>query len=297
MKKPLILLSALLLVIFVIFSAIDRSEYVVEKKMWKIQQQLDVLGRYPGAMPAEKYENLAAMYQNLIKRYPKSSLLPQIYIKIGQVYTAKNDFVKARTNYSEVLQRFPQQRDSCSVALLSIGLTYEKEKKDAQALKTYRKIVTNYHLTDVGLSMPIYIAAYYRRLNKDAEAESAFREAEGFYLKATQENHNSLAGFNALRLLAETYLDQKKWDDAVKIFEKVLFDYSRSPYLDWKTAGSMIYSINAVSIKELKDHRRPIAFYQMFIEKQPGHPLNKVLKKVIVSLQDSKSGKKAEVKR
>jgi TolA-binding protein len=292
MKKSLILFPTALLAIFVIFSVIDRSDYVVEKRIWKIQQQFAVKSKY-GILSKEDSENLAAMYQGLIRQYPKSALLPQIYLHIGQIYVVDKDFEKARTNYAEVLRQIPQQKDLCSIALLRIGLTYEQEKKDVLALKTYQRIINNYSLTEIGLNMPLYMAGYYHRLNNDAETKNAFRQAERFYRKAVQENTGSSKGFNALRFLAVTYLVQKKWEDALKTFEKTLWDYSLSPYLDWKTAGSIVYSINAVSFFELKTPNQPIAFYQMFIEKRPGYPLNNFLKQVIVSLQDLKNGKKS----
>jgi len=290
MKISLVLLPALLFFIFVFFSAIDRSEYVLEKKMWKIQQQFTVEAQY-GILSKEKSEYLTTMYRNLIQQYPKSGLLPQIYIRIGQIYAVNKDFEKARTSYSEALQRFPQQKDLCSEALLDIGLTYEKENKVAMALETYRQVVKNYPLTDVGLNMPLYIANYCHRLNKDVEAQNAFQEAEGFYRNTAQENPNSSKGFNALRFLSVTYLDQEKWDDAVKIFEKILLEYIPSPYLDSKTTGSMVYLINVVSIEKLKKPGQPIAFYQMLIEKHPGYPLNKFFKDVIVTLQGLKNRK------
>ena len=295
MKKSLILLPSLLFIIFFIFSAIDPSDYVVEKKMWKIKQQFAALTLYSGALSKAESENLATMYQNLIRQYPESSQLPQIYMQIGQLYAGSNDFKEARMNYLKVLQYIPRQKYLCSSALMGIGLTYEKEKKDVQALTAYQQIVKNYPITHVGLSLPLYIANYYHRLGKDAEAQHAFKEAEGFYQKIVQENPDSLDGFNALRFLATTYLVQKKWDDVINTLGKTLLDYSRSPYLDWKTARAMIYSMTVVSIEELKRPNQAIIFYQMFIEKNPGHPLNKFLKKVIVSLQGLKNENKALV--
>src|ERR1035441_8957388 len=123
MKRSLILLPALLLVIFVILSVIDHSDYVVEKQMWKIQQQFAVKAQY-GILSKEESENLTAMYRNLIRQHPKSDLLPQIYMQIGQVYVVQKDFEKARTNYSEVLKIMPRQKDLCSKSLLGIGLSY-----------------------------------------------------------------------------------------------------------------------------------------------------------------------------
>jgi len=286
----MILLPALLLVIFVILSVIDRSDYVIEKRIWKIQQQFTVEARY-GILSSEESENLAAMYRSLVQEYPRSGLLPQIYLRIGQIYVVNKDFEKARTSFAVVLQQYPQRKDLCSMALLKIGLTYEQEKKDDMALRSYQRIINNYPQTEIGLNMPLYIAGYYHRLNKAAEAKNAFQDAEMFYRKAVQENPGSLKGYSALRFLALTYLVQKKWDVAVKTFEKALLDYSLSPYLDGKAAGSIIYSINAVSFFELKTPQQPITFYQMFIEKRPGYPLNNFLKKVIASLQDFKNGK------
>lgn len=297
MKKSLLLLPGILFVVFIFLSVIDHSDYALEKKMWRAQQQFTQLTRDPKSVPEKQFESLATQYQKLISQYPKSYLLPQIYLQIGQVYAVKGNFEKARTNFSEILKQFPNQKEICAAALFGIGSTYEKEMKEEPAVKTYQQIIKVYPVTNTGFNMPIYIANYYLKLNKNVDAAAALKEAERFYQQIILENPNSPASFNALRFLAATYLAQERWDDAVKTFEKILFDYARSPYMNWRIAQWIIGAINRVSIEKLKDLNRPILIYQTFIEKQPGHPLDKILKKILVSLQDLKNGKKAEVKK
>jgi len=289
-KKTLTIFLAVIAGIYLVLSLFDRGEYAVEKRMWRLKKQFSLLAQDPKAVPEKQFENVAEKYRKLARKYPKSAYAPAMLLQAGNVYMLNQDYVKAREAFQVVVEKFSDNDDAGAAALLGIGASYAGEKNLSQAVKTYRKIMAAYPLTDIGLNMPIYIANYYRQNGQNEEAQAAFVSAETYYQNIAAANTaNPRVRFDSQRLLAATYMAQKKWGAAVGIFESILLEYARSPYLNWRRAQLLIASINQLSIGQLNDVARAAAVYQKFIADNPGHPLNAVLQKMLAAFSQIKS--------
>ena len=106
MKKTLFIYLAILLGLFVILSVFDkRSNYIVEKKIWKIyQQQLDI-AKDPSVIPDRSFEKVINGYKDIIQNHPKSYLVPGLQIHVGEMYILRKDYERARTVFYEIIQR------------------------------------------------------------------------------------------------------------------------------------------------------------------------------------------------
>ena len=141
MNKTLKLLPSLMLIIFIILSLIDRSDYALEKKLWRFQRQISELAQEGRIVPGKEYEDMADRCQDLIQKNPHSYLLPQMYMLMAEIDMLKKDVDKARANYALVLERFPQQLDICAKALMAIGETYLAQRKWDEAIQFYQTFI------------------------------------------------------------------------------------------------------------------------------------------------------------
>ena len=298
MKKSLILFSGLLILLFISLSFLDSSDYVVEKRLWKIQKEFKELIRDPKIVPTQKYDEVNKKYLQVIKTFSNSRLVPQIYFQVGRVYLLKKEFAKSRESYQEVLNRYHENKSLSAEALFNIGKVYEEEGDKTKAIQVYRDIINQYSTTVIGLNAPIYLANYYLRIKDSAGSQVALREAVAFYKKVAAENPGKDFGLDALRLLSVTYLAQGNWGDSVQALREILLKSASTRYLTSSRSNLIIKSINTVSVSQLKDYDLPINIYQEFVDQNPSHPLTRYLVKVISALKkfkaDSKTIKKNE---
>jgi TolA-binding protein len=285
MKRALIVLSLTLLITHLTLSFLDKSEYAMEKQLWHIQKQFNEIARDPAAAPTQAFDNVSQQYQKVVAKYPHAKLTPDVYLQIGRVYFLKKDYEQARSFYLKIPQLFPEEKISVAKALFQSGLSYETEGKAEGALQVYQEIVKNYPLTDTGLNMPYYIAKYHDRLGHREATKTAFREAVAFYKKTIRDNEQSPLAFNAMRVLASIYLDQKEYETAVQLLGDILIEYPDLTFSNPQRADLIMKSINTVSAIQLKDYDLPINIYEKFLKKHPDHPFASYLTKTIESLK------------
>lgn len=288
MKKVLLVLIGILAGVFLLLSFLDKSDYAIEKKLWRIQKQFDQIAQDPRVVPDQKFESVARSYLSVIKQHPRSPLVKKIYLQIGRVYGLKKDFAKARENFQAVFNKYADDKEVAAEALMNLGITYEGEMDEKQAIATYKKIIDSYPTTDIGLNMPLYIVNYYLRVSKVNESNVALREAVSFYKDICRDHPKSIIEFNALRLLVTAYFAQKDWSQGVNTLGEVLLKYPSGQYMNVDRANLIIKSINTVAVTQLKDYDVAINIYQKFMSQNPKHPLNKKLQDMINALQELK---------
>ena len=284
MRKTLFALGGILAVLFVLLSLLDsRGDYVAEKMIWKVNQGLYNASLAPEAVPDNVYEQIASQYQQIIRDFPGSNLVPLAYIFLGRVYILKKDYGTARTELTHVLKKYPANEAICAEAVSVIGNSYELEGNWPEALKIYEKIKVDYPLTDLGLNAPLYIANYYVQNGHSVNAQNAFNDAIVYYTEISSKHPNSEIEYKSLQLLSNCYLMQKRWDEAVKVMGDILLKYPMT-----KMAMPLIQSINAVTLTHIKNFDIAIAIYQNFIEKNPRNPLDKTLQEMIAAFDELK---------
>lgn len=290
MKKLIIFYCSILLGLFFILSTLDRKgDYVIEQKIWKLsQQQVDIF-KDPLVVPEKAYEELISEYQKIINRYHYSHLTPRLYIRLGEIYILKKDYETARTIFQGIIDQYPQNRDLAAEALFHIGKTYEITQNWTEAKRIYDALRKEYPLTDVGLNIPVYIANYYRLHNDSAKLTEAYQSAVSHYIKIASEHDNTRIGMNALRHLSNCYLDQGRWNEAMGVLGNIIEKYAATGHLTIKNTDMIIKTINMVAAYRLKDYDAAIRLYQGIIQRNPQHPLEGYLTKVIDAFNQLKA--------
>ena len=289
MKKIILSFGSVLLGIFVGLSILDSgSEYAMEKKLWYAQKQFEIIARDPKSVPDKNFDELIARYEGIIRQHPDSDFTPKIYTKIGKIYIMRQNYVKARESYQEVLKRYPKNSFLCADALLNVGNSYRDEGNRSVALKTYREIQDRYPLTLSGINMPLFIADFYLREKNVTESANALRDAIGFYQKIAQEHPHTEWEFQARWLLSTTYFSQQKWDLGLQALGGLLQDFSNSEYMNRQSITNIIKTINTVAAVNMKSFDPAISLYKNFIAKNPDNRLNSFLQANIKALQELK---------
>ncbi len=282
MKKTLIIYIVILSVIFVILSFLGiKGEYAVEKKVWKLHKQYADILKDPNVIPDKTFEKVIRGYQRIIEQHPQSRLTQGIHFIIGRVYLLKKEYTTARAKFNEIVGLYPENQETQAQAFAAIGQSHELEKNWPEASKTYEQILKNYPLTPTGLGIPVYLANHHKKTNDYQKTMEAYERAVAHYASVAAQNPDSHIEYNALRYLANCYLEQKRWSEAINTLGKILEKYADAQHMNVKTADTIIKTINVVSSYQLKDYDAAINIYKNIISKKKDHPLNAYLQKMI----------------
>jgi tetratricopeptide (TPR) repeat protein len=282
MKRALIVFSLILVGLFAFLLLLGRKgDYVVEKKAWKLYQKHLDIAKDPAVIPDQTFEEVIAEYETIIQEYPGSRLTPGLRIRLGEIYSLKKDYEKARGVFEEIIKIYPNDQELSAEAIFKIGETYELNGDWAKASQTYTSIITQYPETETALGVPIYIAGYYKELNDYQKTMEAYEIAIRYYRQTASDYKGKKVGFTAIRLLSNCFLEQKRWGEAVETLADVLETYATSGFLTAKDIDMNIKTINIISAYEIHDYNAAISLYQGIIERNPKLPLSIYLQKVI----------------
>jgi tetratricopeptide (TPR) repeat protein len=92
----------------------------------------------------QKLSEALAVFQSIMQSYPKSGLVDETLINIGDVQTQMGKFADAVVSYDLLLKDFPESI-SLDRTLMKIGQVFQLGLKDStQAIATYKKILEQY---------------------------------------------------------------------------------------------------------------------------------------------------------
>ncbi len=285
MKKTLLSFIGVLVGLFFILTVLDlKGDYAVEEIIWNANKRLSEAARNPEVVPDKVFVQIADQYQKVISNYPKSKHAPIAHIFLGRVNLAKKDYETARQKFNVLFEKFPENKGICAEALSAIGSSYELQNNWPEALKVYERLKSNYPTTDLGLSVPLYIANHYAKNNQASDAQGAFSAAIAYYNKMAADNAETAVGLKSFQLLSNCYLAQKKWTDAVNVMGRILLKYP-SP----NVSVPMVKAVNAIVLTQIRDFDIAIQLYREFIDQNPESPLNKTLSEMIKAFEDLKT--------
>lgn len=292
MKKAYVVFLVILVGVFVVFTGLDyRGNYAAERRLWRINNKFAVAARDPKIIPEVTFGKIINEYNQFIKDYPDSTLVPVAHILIGRVYMIKKDYEKARNKYEEVVKLYHDKPTIAVEVVADIGRTYAMEENSTGVINTYKRVIQNYPGTQIGMQTPILLTKLYAVKGDAVRAEEAFNAGVAQYKKLMEENPDSRIEFDALRSLGTLYLTVNQKRKAVETFGKVLLKFPQRDYMTSNRVTTLIKTINTVSIIDLQDYDLPLSIYSEFIKVHPDHPFNPSFKDIIESLKLLKESK------
>ena len=289
MRRTITIFAGILVGLFLAFELLDqKSDFVAEKIMWKINKRFREVTKDTKIVPDAMFDRLYDEYSNFIERFEGSRYVPAAFMFQGQTLIHKKDYDKARNVFEGVISKYSDRPQIAVRAASEIARTYSLQKDDVNILATYQRILDRYPSTVLGLKVPLLIANYYADRNDLGATQKAFEDAAHHYKNLMDQYPNSQVEFNTMSSLAQCYLAQKKWKEAVDVYVVLLLKFSEPPYLDVSQAKQITKSINTISITQMKDYDLPVEIYQNFIDAHPHHPLNETLKEMMKSFKELK---------
>ena len=162
----------------------------------------------------QQYAESLATYQQLVKNYPTSTLLPSAYMGMAAVAEAKKDSTEAVVRYREVVAKFPDDAELSARAFFHIGtnLLAQKPPEYTAAIAAFKNIPTTHKLGDQAAYAIAW--AYADQGNQD-QANTQFEQV------AAQFPKSPLAA-DSLYRVGESDLTQKRYADAAGAFRRAL---------------------------------------------------------------------------
>ncbi len=169
--------------------------------------------------------NAVLYFQQLIKDHPKSELIPDAHLAMGEYYFEKHDISKAVTHYREMM-KFKTHR-AYPYAVYKLGWAYYNEtpKNDADAAALAKKSVAAFKLV---IRLSDKQTATFGRLNLRQEAikdlvmvwaETEDIDSAWAYFRTISEQESF---YDMLEKLGGIYVDQGRNEKAIEVYARLL---------------------------------------------------------------------------
>jgi outer membrane protein assembly factor BamD len=204
--------------------------------------------------------------RQVIDSFPKSFYAQRAKLAIADSYFKKGDegsMIIAASEYREFISLFPLS-PSASYSQFQIGMTYYKkvlkpgrdQSKTEQALIEFKKVITNYPLSDEAKQSEDKIKDCEERLAEHVLAigelyykRRAFKASTGRLLEILTEYPNYSKMDKVYFILGDSYFKWRKTEESVPYFRKLLTDYPQSKYV--KKATKRLEEIEKTELKSM----------------------------------------------
>jgi TolA-binding protein len=263
-----------------LLSGCVNDQYSMEKEFWQAQKQSEHIFKNPHATPPAQVNRVLKTLKLFSKDHPDSTLAIEAEFTIARIYTIKQQYEDARTQLKEIMKTFSTSQPVCAEALYMIGNSYQLEDKWPQALEEYKKIISKYPLTGRGISMPIYIAQYYKVKYQPDKMIAAYREAVEHYRGMAKTYTFSPLGLQAYRLIIESYIEMGEWKDVIDTYNSMLTIYKGKMPMD-----SLLLEMAVIYKKQLNDDVKAKESLEELLKQYPKSKLAPSAKKLLKELE------------
>jgi TolA-binding protein len=207
---------------------------------------------------------------SLVQKFPSSPLVPNAIYERGRAYIVMEDFKKGEADFNTVISTY-QSSPFVPQAMVQLGLLYYNLGENEKAIAEFKNVIEKYKSTPearyaltglrntyVDINDVEAYFAYARTLEGMGDVNMASKDsllytsAENLYMsgkydRAAESLGNYLNEFpngsfrqNAQFYLAETFMAQKKPDEALKLFTEIT-SQPNSPFMEQSlTSAAMI---------------------------------------------------------
>jgi TolA-binding protein len=260
-------------------SGCANDQYSLEKEFWQAQKQSDRIFKNPHATPPAQVNSVLKTLKIFSKAHPDSTLAVEAEFTIARIYI-KQEYESARAQLKEVMKTFSSSPPVCAEALYMTGNTYQLEDKWAPALAEYKRIISKYPLTGRGITMPVYIAQYYKVNYQPEKMVGAYREAAAHYQGLANTYTFSPLGLQAYKLITECYAAMNDWNEVIATYNTMLTVYKGKLAMD-----SILLDMAFIYKKQLNDDVKAKTTLEELIKQYPKSKFTQNAKSLLKELE------------
>ena len=123
----------------------------------------------------------------------------------------------ARERLEEVITRFPDEKEVTATAMQYLAASFEADGEWDRAVAEYYKLARDFPTTMYGMSALLHVADRYDTIGEAEAAASAYERAAAHYDRVILEFRGTPAEVAARRYLADTWIKQEMWEEAVNL--------------------------------------------------------------------------------
>jgi len=266
--------------IVLILVGCSSNRFKAEKLFWQAEKKASKItkGKLQEDLTDKDINKMISAYRKVVSSYPLESLAAQSQFVIANLYISQKEYDKALAELKSVIQNFSSRPKIASAAQFGRAEIFEKRGMTDEAITEYQKVVDLYPLTPLGLSTPLYISQYYKRLGDTEGQRKARRQAVRNYKKLIFDYADTEVATMVQNYLAQAYLQQEDWDEAIKVWDEIIIKHPDTP----QAIRSLITKAE-LRARELDDLEGAIKIYQDCIKK---YPKAEFLKEIKLRLAD-----------
>lgn len=201
-----------------------------------------------------------------VSLFPNEEKAPGVAYKAAELYFAHNDFPEARRRFEEIIQKYPQ----ADVARFSANLIVEsylvskdwKSVEEVSGRLSQNKEVAGTKGELYGELLKFKLAGRFK-LADELLSQGQNEEAAAKYIQLVDEAPQHEFADKALNNAAVAYENARKYDSALKLYERIYREYPRSPLAD-----AALFRV-AVNAEKSYDFDKAIASYQKLVSEYP----------------------------
>ena len=222
-----------------------------------------------------KSEQAAPIFQEMLKLFPTSDLLPDVYLSLGNLYVRKENYDAAIASYRTVVDKFKRPVDRYQSALNNLAIAYEKIGFYDLALKQTRNYIEQFPDDPEILDKKIKIGVL---LQKTKAYEQAIT-----YLYQLMNGTTGSTQAEILYNLGDTYFAKGDYAKSAEIFLSVELVAGANKVLDWPT--SSLYMAGQC-YEKMNDTSNALLLYERIAKKSGVDPVfKKAAQKEILRLK------------
>ncbi len=265
------------------------DQYSIERKYWYTKKAAGRIFMNPEATPPMELSRTVARLSAFSKKFSKTRLALDADFTIADLYVVKKDYQKARNYLQSMTGKYKSSPVICAEAVFLLGRTYEIDDQWQRALQQYKNIMRDYPATPRGLTVPFYIAAYYKSKYQPDKMMSAYQDAVLYFKELSQKYPNTPLSFRTDMSTAQAYMALKDYKSAADALEKVLDDYKGKLRLD-----SVLMSLATIYKRDLKETEKAKDCLKRIISDYPKGKLAKLSQVILKELDKPKSADKPQ---
>lgn len=209
---------------------------------------------------AGKLDEAKTLYEQLVERYPNNpAAIADAQIGLGNIATAQNRPDDARRYFSQVADDFPGQMRA-STALQSLAML-EIAEGDYRAMEKIVNKLETQHRDDPNAVINVRMSAA-NKLNSTGSPREALDQID----RIVERYPNAPQTAWALHLQAQIYVAQKQYDQAEKVFQKIITQFESN-----MVAVVDAHYGQAELLRQQKKYDEAMKAYQQIVEKWPNY--------------------------